>query len=492
MKKCPFCKAEIEENSRFCIHCMSPLEPKKAAAKIRPSKKRWQIISAVLLVFTTAIVLVLSTAEKGADATLGFLQVQTETDTSDILGSNLVSTDSDSSQNSTQDTSNGDKLSTNSRLPIARPHHTSSSFSNSSDYPEYELPDWYEDLFSSDLGDVSSVSASTSSKTNSTTASTSSRVSSTSASTSSKATSTSSSTPQSFTEGYYTYSVSDGKATITDVYNKISGAVTIPSTLGGYPVVTIGSYAFSGCTLITSVVIPNSVTVIKDRGFEECSSLKKITIPDSVKDIGVAAFTNCVALTSIKIPYGVPSIGNRMFEGCSSLASITIPNSVTSIGIGSFGYCRSLKNIEIPNSVKSLGWYSFWYCDKLENMVIPNSVTSIGMESFYYCDNLKSITFGSGIEVIGAWFKNCNVLESVTIKEGATKIASNAFSGYTSLKRIYIPESLTQISNDAFESCNFLTDIYYAGSSEQRSSINIGTNNDALNYSATWHYNSNY
>lgn len=40
-------------------------------------------------------------------------------------------------------------------------------------------------------------------------------------------------------EGYYTYTVSDGKATITDVSTSISGEVTIPSTLGGYPVTSI-------------------------------------------------------------------------------------------------------------------------------------------------------------------------------------------------------------------------------------------------------------
>ena len=36
------------------------------------------------------------------------------------------------------------------------------------------------------------------------------------------------------TSGYYTYSVSNGKATITGVDTSISGDVTIPSTLGGY------------------------------------------------------------------------------------------------------------------------------------------------------------------------------------------------------------------------------------------------------------------
>ena len=48
--------------------------------------------------------------------------------------------------------------------------------------------------------------------------------------------------------GYYTYSVSNGEATITDCDTSISGNITIPSELGIYPVTSIGNYAFSGCS----------------------------------------------------------------------------------------------------------------------------------------------------------------------------------------------------------------------------------------------------
>ena len=69
------------------------------------------------------------------------------------------------------------------------------------------------------------------------------------------------------TSGYYEYTVSDGKATITDVSTSISGSITIPTTLGGYPVTSIGSHAFSGCTGLTSVTIGNGVTSIDDSAF---------------------------------------------------------------------------------------------------------------------------------------------------------------------------------------------------------------------------------
>ena len=47
------------------------------------------------------------------------------------------------------------------------------------------------------------------------------------------------------TENGYYYSVSNDKATITGINEDIvSGDITIPSTLGGYPVTILGSNAF--------------------------------------------------------------------------------------------------------------------------------------------------------------------------------------------------------------------------------------------------------
>ena len=54
-------------------------------------------------------------------------------------------------------------------------------------------------------------------------------------------------------EGYYTYTITDGEATITDVNPSVSGDITIPATLGGYSVTTIGDYAFYDCDSLTDV-----------------------------------------------------------------------------------------------------------------------------------------------------------------------------------------------------------------------------------------------
>lgn len=55
------------------------------------------------------------------------------------------------------------------------------------------------------------------------------------------------------TEDCYTYTVSDGCATIIKADASISGDITIPKILGGYTVTSIGSEAFKSNKSITSV-----------------------------------------------------------------------------------------------------------------------------------------------------------------------------------------------------------------------------------------------
>ena len=60
----------------------------------------------------------------------------------------------------------------------------------------------------------------------------------------------------------WTYSVSNGKAIITES-SAMTGDLVIPSTLGGYPVSSIDSHAFYVCSGLTLVTIPSSVMSIQ-------------------------------------------------------------------------------------------------------------------------------------------------------------------------------------------------------------------------------------
>ena len=150
--------------------------------------------------------------------------------------------------------------------------------------------------------------------------------------------------------GAFTYVVTGGNATIT-AYDVTTGgtAVTIPLTLGGYPVTSIGNGTSALNTGITSVTFttPSNVTSIGYQAFGLCASLTSITLPEGLITIGNQAFLNDNGLTSISIPSTVTTIGEFAFSGCtsSSLTSITIPSSVTTISNGAFYGCSNLKTV---------------------------------------------------------------------------------------------------------------------------------------------------
>ena len=65
-----------------------------------------------------------------------------------------------------------------------------------------------------------------------------------------------------------------------------TGAVTIPSTLGGKTVTGIGETAFSSCRGLTRVTIPDSVTSIGWNAFGGCNGLTSVTILGSITSCG--------------------------------------------------------------------------------------------------------------------------------------------------------------------------------------------------------------
>jgi hypothetical protein len=298
----------------------------------------------------------------------------------------------------------------------------------------------------------------------------------------------------------------NGTCTITG-YTGPGGAVTIPNSISGLSVVSIGDNAFNGRTSLTSVTIGNSVTNIGYQAFADCS-LTSVILPNSIISIGVGAFWDCTSLTSVTIPASVTSIGVDAFALCAGLTAInvdpansfyssangvlfdknqttlmafprrlgvssyTIPAGVRAIGDLVFYYCTSLTSVVIPASVISLGYQAFVGCTSLTNITIPNSVTSIGDQAFESCASLTSVAIPASVINIGFQaFANCSSLTAIAV-DSANSFYSSANGvlfdkSQTMLIQFpcglggsyTIPNSVAIIEDWAFQGCTDLTNV---------------------------------
>ncbi|MGN0845364.1 MAG: leucine-rich repeat domain-containing protein [Kiritimatiellia bacterium] len=204
----------------------------------------------------------------------------------------------------------------------------------------------------------------------------------------------------------WTYSVFSSTAMVEGV-SPASGDITIPSTLGGYPVTSIGDYAFYGCNSLESVFFEGNAPAVGYSLFDEvelgCVAIVsrkstgwgveegelwnglvlKYGIECTIDENGILTDVDLNGETDATIPNRVTSIGDRAFYNCTSLTSVTIPTSVTNIGKRAFFGCSGLTNVTIPSSVTRIGDWAFFNCSGLTDVTIPNGVTEIGiMRSF--------------------------------------------------------------------------------------------------------------
>ena len=224
--------------------------------------------------------------------------------------------------------------------------------------------------------------------------------------------------------GEFEYSVNGDSVTI-DKYIGTNTKVTIPSSIDGLPVTSIGGGAFSSCTNLTSITIPDSITSI-NCSFYWCTSLTSIVVDENnqhYKSIDGNLYTKdektliqyAIGKTDTKftIPEGVTYIDGDSFANCSNLGEVYISNGVITIGSDAFSNCQGLDYVYIPDSVTTIGNGAF-IGSPLPSIRIGSGVTYIGSHAFYNSGNLHIYYNGTAED----WGK-------------ITKSSPLCYSGYT-------------------------------------------------------------
>lgn len=215
-------------------------------------------------------------------------------------------------------------------------------------------------------------------------------------------------------EADFLYTESGGEVTITG-YKGAGGVVTFPSSIGGKPVVAIGT-----------MIAPNNY------------SITKVIIPGSVKSIGYEAFFGCGGITSVTLTEGLVNIGGFAFSSCN-ITSITLPSTVSTIEAFAFN-SSTLTSISVASANP--------YFSSLNGVLYNKSRTTL-----LQCPAGKtgSFTIPSGVTRIETYAFNGAELTSLTISSTVTSIGPCAFSGCSGLATLTIPASITNIEGAAFE-----------------------------------------
>lgn len=339
MKKCPFCNAELDENSNFCLYCMKSLEKKEVIGAKVPHKKTAVYFTAVVLALTIILCTINFLPKTAPKSSVYKGTSQSENQSTDQItppNNNENNESGTTDQNPTDTTTTPQKPSNNNTVTNNNSNNNSNSTITNSD----------DNNNSADVNQEINNTPSNNQGVNN-------KVEDTEEENQNTGGTSSSYSPSTNDKSIYenltyeikpeNYGSSNMVVTITGYTPNLSGDVVIPRTIDGYLVKTIGDTAFRNCKSITSVTFPSGLSGVGTSAFENCTSLKKIT-SDSIIIYGGYSFKNCTSLKEVAMPY-LTYTGYNMFEGCTALENIWLQTD--DISASAFKDCTKLKSVTI-------------------------------------------------------------------------------------------------------------------------------------------------
>ena len=184
-------------------------------------------------------------------------------------------------------------------------------------------------------------------------------------------------------EWTYEYSTIDGGTPFTvlqdgddfvRVYNSVtlteySGSaakITLPETVDGLTVVSLGGSLFSDNDTVTEITLPKSVRTV-DFSAVFCPNLSAVNVTS-----GNTSFSS-----KDGVLFSEDGSVLILFPSAKS-GSCTVPGGTKTIAWGAFGYVPNLTELTLSDTVTTLEDYSLSGLDSVETLTVPETVTEIG------------------------------------------------------------------------------------------------------------------
>lgn len=276
----------------------------------------------------------------------------------------------------------------------------------------------------------------------------------------------------------FTYTKSDNGLVITGYTGEKTDTLTIPATLDGQAVYSIGNEAFMYKAFKT-VIISEGIKVLEDACFQYCQSLSSISLPDSLVKLSTYSLSACPSLAEITIPKNVDDINFYAFQTNYFVnIEVDIDNkffkSVDGVLYTKDGkalrcypsYHHARSSYTVLEGTEEIGAVAFM-SGKIKEIILPASLKKIKAFAFSGCTNLTSIVFKAAPELIGRYaFSGCDALTKLTIPEGCTQINECFVKGCKNLRILVIPSTVTSLdghpdtADNAFSGANKELTVY--------------------------------
>lgn len=246
-----------------------------------------------------------------------------------------------------------------------------------------------------------------------------------------------------------------------------------------------------GSNSLNRIVLPDTLKSIGSNAFYGCKYLSgSLIIPEGVTEIKRGAFNGCIGLNGIlSLPSTLKKLGNRgeddmgdegtdyyggVFQNCRNLTgNLILPDNLELIRGYCFSGCSGLYGeLRLPAKLKRMGNCAFSSCSgftgSLSTLTLHNGITNIANDAFANCHFKGELHLPKSLKVISEnAFCNNDFSGTLTLPSTLTHIGSNAFAYNWRLMGILdIPQEVESIGENAFSNCKMLEGIIFPESME--------------------------